>query len=84
MVLSVGLVEKEHLFNRPSSRSLYTGTYACYLSHIKAIETALSDGSDSEYIVIIEDDADFSTSNVFDFVDKVDSFSKIISTNKAK
>lgn len=66
---------KEHLFERPSSRSLYTGTYACYLSHIKAIETALSDGSDSEYIVIIEDDADFSTSNVFDFVDKVDSFS---------
>lgn len=66
---------KEYLFNRPSSRSLYTGTYACYLSHIKAIETALSDGSDSEYIVIIEDDADFSTSNVFDFVDKVDSFS---------
>lgn len=66
---------KEHLFERPSSRSLYTGTHACYLSHIKAIETALSDENDSEYIVIIEDDADFSTSNVFDFVDKVDSFS---------
>lgn len=65
---------KEHLFNRPSSRSLYTGTFACYLSHIKAIETALNDGSNSKYIVIIEDDADFSTSNVFDFVDSVDSF----------
>ena len=67
---------KEHLFERPSSRSLYTGTYACYLSHIKAIETALSDENNSEYIVIIEDDAQFNNVKMFDYIDSVDIFTK--------